>query len=50
MGQSRPLLSFIFSLFQQASLQILQQINVKKCPFSIPKVPAFKPTTLSLLP
>ena len=32
MGQPRPLLSFIFSLFNQTSLQILQQINVKKCP------------------
>ena len=34
MGQSRPLLSFKFSLFKQSSLQILQQINVKKCPSS----------------
>ena len=29
MYQPRPLLSFIFGLFKQASLQILQQINVK---------------------
>ena len=28
MGQPRPLLSFIFGLFKQTSLQILQQINV----------------------
>ena len=30
MGQPRPLLSFIFGLFKQTYLQILQQINVKK--------------------
>ena len=30
MGQRRTLLSFIFSLLKQTSLQILQQINVKK--------------------
>ena len=35
MGQPRPLLSFIFGLFKQTSLQILQQINVKTCPSSI---------------
>ena len=29
MGQPRPLLSFIFGLFKQTSLQILQQINLK---------------------
>ena len=29
MGQPRSLLSFIFGLFKQTSLQILQQINVK---------------------
>ena len=29
MGQPQPLLSFIFGLFKQTSLQILQQINVK---------------------
>ena len=28
-GPPRPLLSFIFGLFKQPSLQILQQINVK---------------------
>ena len=28
MGQPRPLLSFIFGLLKQTSLQILQQINV----------------------
>ena len=28
-GQPRPLLLFIFGLFKQISLQILQQINVK---------------------
>ena len=32
MGQPRPLSSFIFGLFKQTSLQILQQITVKKCP------------------
>ena len=35
MGQSRPLLSFIFGLFDQTSLQFLQQIYVKKCPSCI---------------
>ena len=35
MGQPQPLLSFIFGLFKQTSLQILQQINVKKCPSSV---------------
>ena len=35
MGQPRPLLMFIFGLFKQTSLQILQQINVKKFPSSI---------------
>ena len=35
MGQPRPLLSFIFGLFKETSLQILHQINVKKCPSSI---------------
>ena len=35
MGQHRPLLLFIFGLFKQTSLQILPQINVKKCPSSI---------------
>ena len=35
MGQPRPLLSFIFGLFKQTSLQFLQQIYVKKCPSSI---------------
>ena len=34
-GQPWPLLSFIFGLFKQTSLQILQQIDVKKCPSSI---------------
>ena len=29
MGLPRPLLSFIFGLFKQTLLQILQQINVK---------------------
>ena len=29
MGQPQPLLSFIFGLFKQTSLQFLQQINVK---------------------
>ena len=29
MGQPRPLLLFIFGLYKQISLQILQQINVK---------------------
>ena len=29
MGQPRPLLSFIFGLFKQTSLQCLQQIYVK---------------------
>ena len=29
MGQPRPPLLFIFGLFKQTSLQILQQINVK---------------------
>ena len=29
MGQPRPLLSFIFDLFKQTSLQFLQQIYVK---------------------
>ena len=31
----RPLLLFIFCLFKQTLLQILQQINVKKCPSSM---------------
>ena len=35
MGQPRPLSSFICGPFKQKSLQILQQINVKKCPSSI---------------
>ena len=35
MGQPWPLLSFMFSLFQQTSLHILQQINVKKCPSNL---------------
>ena len=35
MDQLRPLLSFIFGLFKQTSVQILQQINVKNCPSSI---------------
>ena len=35
MGQHRPLLSFVFGLFKQTSLHILQQIYVKKCPFRI---------------
>ena len=35
MGQHQPLLTFIFSLLKQTSLQILQQINVRKCPSSI---------------
>ena len=35
MGQPRPLLSFIFGIFKQTSLQNLQQINAKKCPSSI---------------
>ena len=34
-GQPRPLLSFIFGLFKQTSLQFLQQIQEKKCPSSI---------------
>ena len=34
-GQPRLLLSFIFGLFKQQSLRILQQINVQKCPSSI---------------
>ena len=31
MGEPWPLLSFIFGLFKQTSLQFLQQIYVKKC-------------------
>ena len=34
MGQPQPLLSFIFGLFKQTSLQFLQQIYVKKFPSS----------------
>ena len=34
-GQSPASISFIFSLFKQISLNFLQQINVKKCPFII---------------
>ena len=35
MGQPWPLLSFIFDLFKQTSLQILEQTYVKNCPSSI---------------
>ena len=35
MDQPRPLLTFIFGLFKQTSLQFLQQEYVKKCPSSI---------------
>ena len=35
MGQPRPLLSLIFVLVKQTSLQFLQQIYVEKCPSSI---------------
>ena len=35
MGPPLPHLSFISGLFKQTSLQILQQINVEKCPSSI---------------
>ena len=35
MGQTRPLLSFIFGLFKQTSLQFLAQIYVKKIPSSM---------------
>ena len=35
MGQPRPFLSFIFCLFKQTSLQIVQQINVKKISISL---------------
>ena len=35
LGQPRSLLSFLFSRFKQTSLQMLQQINMKKCPSSI---------------
>ena len=34
-GQPRPLLSLIFGLSKQTSLQLLQQIYVKVCPSSI---------------
>ena len=34
-GPTRPLLSFIFDLFKQTSLQFLQQIYQKKCPSTI---------------
>ena len=46
-GPARPLLLFIFGLSKQTSLQILQQINVKK---SIQyTVPGFEPTTFRTL-
>ena len=35
MGKPQPLLSFIFGLFKQTSLQLLPQIYVKKCPSCI---------------
>ena len=35
LGQQRPLLLFILGLFKQTSLQILGQINEKKCPSSL---------------
>ena len=35
MGQTRPLLSFIFGLFKQTSLQFLQQIYVRRYPSSL---------------
>ena len=34
-GPPQPLLSFIFGLFKQTSLQFLQQIYMKKCQSSI---------------
>ena len=34
-GQPQPLLMFIFGLFEQTSLQFLQQRVVKKCPLGI---------------
>ena len=35
MGQPRPLLSFIFGLFKQTSLEFLQQKMCEKCPSSV---------------
>ena len=44
-GQTPASFSFIFGLFKQTSLQLLQQIYVKKMSIQF-KVPGFEPTTL----